>query len=240
MAAIVREYSETGDPAGSEELAAKYSFAVSPATIRNEMQELEKLGLITHPHTSAGRVPTDSGYRHFVQKLMHHLELSLAERQRIRKELHEMQSRFMELGRALSRVLSEFSHGAGFALLPERSVSTSGLSQVIDHGMESRQVRELADFLDKLEEQGEKILKRKIHKVEALIGEDAPKPLAADFSLVVSPVRLKGGKRGLIGIVGPKRMKYAKNIGIVEHLSKILSGGIGVSVFIIFNFPACR
>ncbi len=70
LEAIILEYAESATPIGSEFLCQRYGFGVKPATVRNVMAELEEQGLITHPHTSAGRIPTDRGYRYYVDLLM--------------------------------------------------------------------------------------------------------------------------------------------------------------------------
>ena len=83
LRAIVDEYVATQEPVGSKSIAARSGLGISPATIRNEMAVLEEEGLITHPHTSAGRIPTDLGYRVFVDKLATVKPLSSAERRAI-------------------------------------------------------------------------------------------------------------------------------------------------------------
>ncbi|MBQ0013992.1 MAG: heat-inducible transcription repressor HrcA [Oscillospiraceae bacterium] len=83
LAAIVEQYIETGEPVGSKALLANAGLDVSSATIRNEMAELTALGFITQPHTSAGRVPTEYGYRYYVDNLMQPKELEENERRRI-------------------------------------------------------------------------------------------------------------------------------------------------------------
>jgi heat-inducible transcriptional repressor len=83
LRAIVDEYVSTQEPVGSKSIAARSGLGISPATIRNEMAVLEDEGLITHPHTSAGRIPTDLGYRVFVDKLATVKPLSGAERRAI-------------------------------------------------------------------------------------------------------------------------------------------------------------
>jgi heat-inducible transcriptional repressor len=70
LTAVIREYIATAEPVASAQLVRRYRLDVSPATVRNELADLEKLGLLTHPHTSAGRVPTDLGYRYFIESLM--------------------------------------------------------------------------------------------------------------------------------------------------------------------------
>src|SRR3989344_6440618 len=127
LAAIVKDYSETANPVGSKELADKYNFKESSATIRNEMAELEKAGFIYQPHKSAGRVPTDKGYRYFVNELMRRFELSEKERYMLKTELHKLQSQHEQLGRSLSSLISQVSGQAAFALLPNQA-SATGLS----------------------------------------------------------------------------------------------------------------
>ena len=91
LRAIVDEYVATQEPVGSKAIADRHSLGISPATIRNEMALLEEQGLITHPHTSAGRIPTDLGYRVFVDKLASVKPLSSAERRAIESFLEGAQ-----------------------------------------------------------------------------------------------------------------------------------------------------
>jgi len=89
LAFVIREYVETAKPVGSKVLAEKYSLDFSPATIRNELARLEELGYLTHPHTSAGRLPTDQGYRYFVQRVMGEVELPAHEQRMIAHQFHQ-------------------------------------------------------------------------------------------------------------------------------------------------------
>ena len=99
LRAIVQDYVSTNDPVGSKALAERHDLGVSPATIRNDMAVLEEQGYITQPHTSAGRVPTDKGYRLFVDRLSAVKPLSVAERRAIERfldgavDLHDILSR---------------------------------------------------------------------------------------------------------------------------------------------------
>jgi heat-inducible transcriptional repressor len=89
LALVVREHVETAKPVGSKALVEKYSLDYSPATIRNELSALEEAGYLTHPHTSAGRMPTDVGYRYFVQRLMGEVELPINEQRTIAHQFHQ-------------------------------------------------------------------------------------------------------------------------------------------------------
>ena len=109
LRAIVQDYVSTNDPVGSKALAARHDLGVSPATIRNDMAVLEEEGYITQPHTSAGRVPTDKGYRFFVDRLSAVKPLSTAERRAIEKfldgavDLHDVLNRSVRLLAQLTR-----------------------------------------------------------------------------------------------------------------------------------------
>lgn len=83
LEAVIQSYVETAEPAGSRSLTRRFGLGASPATIRNTMADLEEKGFLTHPHTSAGRVPTDKAYRTYVDSLIHVPELTFADRERL-------------------------------------------------------------------------------------------------------------------------------------------------------------
>src|SRR3990170_694177 len=88
---VVREYVEAASPVGSQLIYRKHRLNASPATIRNEMADLEEQGYLTHPHTSSGRVPTEHGYRYYVESLMQEEELLWEEQQTIRHQFHQIE-----------------------------------------------------------------------------------------------------------------------------------------------------
>lgn len=89
LGAVIRTYVETAEPAGSRTVAKRHELGVSPATIRNAMSDLEEKGFLFHPHTSAGRIPTDLAYRYYVDTLMQPMRLQPAEQRRLRRQLAE-------------------------------------------------------------------------------------------------------------------------------------------------------
>ncbi len=233
LAAIVKEYSETANPVGSKELVDKYNFRESSATIRNEMAALEKTGFIFQPHKSAGRIPTDKGYRYFVNELMRRFELSEKERRLLKNELHKLKIAHEQLGRSISNLISQVSGQAAFALLPNESSST-GLSHIIGEPefTDAKTMKQVAQLLENIDDHATKLIKRSEVTAEAIIGGESPVPVPKDLSLVVSNVKLKDGKIGVIGIVGPKRMSYAKNLSILNYISKLISGTAVILIFI--------
>jgi heat-inducible transcriptional repressor len=104
---VIRSYVERGQPVGSKAFVEGYGLDISPATIRNEMAALEALGFLTHPHTSAGRMPTEHGYRYFVQHLLGETELPLAEQHMIRHQFHQAR---LELDQWLSLAVAVLAH----------------------------------------------------------------------------------------------------------------------------------
>ena len=107
LRAIIESYIQTAEPVGSKAVAACLDLDISSATIRNEMADLETMGLLEKPHTSAGRIPSPRGYRLYVNELMEEHKLSLQETQRINEALH---LKMAELDRVLSeagRVVSQ-------------------------------------------------------------------------------------------------------------------------------------
>jgi heat-inducible transcriptional repressor len=224
LAAIVKEYSETAEPVGSKELVEKYNLKVSPATIRNDMGILEKLNYISQPHKSAGRIPTDKGYRFFVNELMQRFELSEKERRLLKSELGKLKVAHEQLGRSITNLISQISGQASFALLPHDS-SSSGLSNLVTEPemSDSKTLKEVAELFDHIDQHAGKLLKH-AESTETFIGKEVPLPVPHNMSLVVSNITMKDGKKGIIGIVGPKRMAYAKNLSLLEYLSKLISG----------------
>jgi heat-inducible transcriptional repressor len=96
---VVDEYVNSGQPVASRTVAQKYRLPISPATIRNEMMRLEEEGYLHQPHTSAGRVPSDKGYRYYVEWLMREETPPEAVRQRIREEMWQAARRLEEWAR---------------------------------------------------------------------------------------------------------------------------------------------
>jgi heat-inducible transcriptional repressor len=100
---IIRAYIETATPVASKNLVYRYRLNLSPATVRNIMAQLEKLGYLTHPHTSAGRIPTDKGYRYYVDTIMQEEQLTPSEKKRILMQL--INTQWDEIDRLLEKAL---------------------------------------------------------------------------------------------------------------------------------------
>jgi heat-inducible transcriptional repressor len=115
---VIHEYVETAEPVSSATIVSEYELGVSPATVRNELAALEKLGLLTHPHTSAGRMPTELGFRFFVRRLLNEPSLLPVERDAIRREFGQARQEVDQWLRISTSVLARASHGAALATAP--------------------------------------------------------------------------------------------------------------------------
>ena len=115
---VVQEYVTTAQPVGSASIVAQHELGVGPATIRNELAALERLGLLTHPHTSAGRVPTDLGFRFFVRNLIPGGELTPGNQQEIRVQFRTVRQELDQWLRTSTAVLARTAQGAALATAP--------------------------------------------------------------------------------------------------------------------------
>lgn len=119
LEAVIRTYVETAEPAGSRTVAKRFGLGVSAATVRNAMSDLEDKGFLFHPHTSAGRIPTDLAYRYYVNTLMRPVRLTPAEQRLLRKELSDEQSGPIErVVRRAAQVLGLLTGELGVAIAP--------------------------------------------------------------------------------------------------------------------------
>ncbi len=115
---VIQEYVQTATPVASEMLVKKYDLGVSSATVRNELAALEQLGLLTHPHTSAGRIPTDRGYRYFVETLMAWTPLPSDERRMIRHQFYQVRTDVEEWTRLAATALARMAGSAAMVAPP--------------------------------------------------------------------------------------------------------------------------
>jgi heat-inducible transcriptional repressor len=121
---LIQLHIATGEPVGSESLCRLMNRSLSPASIRNIMAELEKMGYLAHPHTSAGRMPTDEGYRVYVDTLMGPAALPAREAAAIQSELRPREASPKEVAEHASQILSRLSRNVGFVMTPDMTQAT--------------------------------------------------------------------------------------------------------------------
>lgn len=326
LQAIIEDYVSTAEPVGSRTLARKYRLGVSPATIRNEMADLEVQGYLEQPHTSAGRIPADKGYRYYVDTLMEDREATPDEQNRIAQVFDRRLTEVDHLLRETARLLAETTHYSALVVAPRVGrtaikgvrlvpleegrallvlVTEGGfvedqvvdmpvevtmmelqrISGVLNEVLRGRTVISLSrdalaalhheldryrsllsqtlDFLDQSETpEGDRVFVggasrmlaqpefRNVEKVKRLmdlleeeqvvhdilgaagrgeprvaitIGEEIHYREMTDCSLVTATYRVGEETIGRIGVLGPKRMEYAKVVSLVDNVTQRLS-----------------
>ena len=119
LQAIIEDYIKTAEPVGSRTISKKYLTGTSPATIRNEMADLEDMGYIEQPHTSSGRIPSDKGYRLYVDKIMEQKQYNDVQSERIKLEFLDTLGEIDRLVKHASKLLSQMTRYTSIAMAPQ-------------------------------------------------------------------------------------------------------------------------
>ncbi len=217
LRAIVEEYVATEEPVGSKAIAERRGLGISPATIRNEMALLEDAGLIAQPHTSAGRIPTNQGYRIFVDKIAEVKPLSSAERRAIESFMSGAQDP-EEVAQRAVRLLAQITHQVAIVQIQVQDrVVLSGTANLARSHHES--ASELFPILEALEEQ----------VVLLTLLADAGADINVKIGFEQSTANLQstsvvsmGAGAGAIGILGPTRMDYSGSMGAVHAVARYI------------------
>jgi len=219
---IVEEYIENANPVGSSLVVEKYLPELSSATIRNEMAELEEEGLICQPHTSAGRIPTASGYRRYINNFVGSGEISEKDRKRLEQLAQELSAN--EAGiKILAKAVAEISDSTILIGFAASNVYYTGISNLFKQPefAQHQVVFSMSEIIDHLDE----VMGKIFHEVDAeariLLGDD--NPFGAMSSVVLAKYQREEGE-GLIGILGPNRMDYKRNLGLIKLVQEIISG----------------
>ena len=223
--AVINEYIKNAQPVSSKWIAECGGFDASTATLRNELALLDEDGFLHQPHTSAGRVPTDKGYRTFVNMLLDEIESRTKEEaiarvlQQIMRLRAEEHSLFAELGRTLASLSSSTVFSGPIS--KEKIMFKSGIHEVLSQPeLEDLSMRKhFGDIVDSMEanlKAFHSILEN--DKPTVLIGRENPINNAKDFSMIIMKHRIFGGEDGIIVMFGPKRMNYEKNLRLLQTL----------------------
>lgn len=221
LEAIVRDYIETGQPVGSVVLVEKYQFPFSTATIRAEMAELERLGFLTHPHTSAGRIPTQVGFRYFVNLIEAERKLATREGLAVKKRLASMHDHFEKQLDAASEMLSDLTRNMGFAGFPG-GIFSHGLGNLFSYPelIAPERILKAAELIDNLDQLFGELPNNFGTKI--FIGSETPIGKSAGVSIVLSEFNTPFGSKGYLGVVGPMRMSYERSLAAISGVKESL------------------
>lgn len=240
--AIIEEYAEVATPVGSVTLAKL--FDVSSATIRAEMARLEELGYIAQPHTSAGRVPTDAGYRYYVNMISEHPEIAeehamvgagvnqhdpkTTERSnRVLEVRVNSQTRADFAIRGAVDSLVELTGNLGIATIGEQ-LYMSGISRLFTQPefMDNNRVQAVAKLLDNLEPWLREAAPGQ--PLNIFIGQENPIGKTSQVSLIISRFRSPYSDKSYIGVLGPTRQNYSRVMSLVRYAGNILEETLAI------------
>lgn len=222
LAATVQEYVATAQPVASKVLAEKCDFGVSSATLRNDMAALEEAGLLRQPHTSAGRVPTERGYRLFLEQFVQQGGQTSRPTQMMKRVVHEAESP-RELVRDMAQHLMKLSGETALASLDTGWSHYTGISQLFNKPefCDVEMLHRLSRAVDRFDDVLREIFPQVSHDVNVWIGGE--NPFGEQMATVMVKYQLPNGMMGMLGLVGPLRMEYEKNIRLLEQAKSVLS-----------------
>ena len=234
--AVIREHISSAHPVASAALVRRYGLEVSPATVRNELAALEELGLLTHPHTSAGRVPTDLGYRYFIESLMPQPGLREDEQVTVSHQFRQAPLDTAERLRLAASTLARLTAEAALAtydrilddaeVVWSREIHYEGIDLILGQP-ELRTGERVRDVVTLLSDRVRlaQVLPGSLGEGDVAVtigGEHVLEPLRP-FSFVIARYGRREGPVGYVGVVGPTRMDYQRTIGAVRYVGSLMS-----------------
>lgn len=225
LAEIIEVYAKTAEPVGSQAIAGQFGY--SPATIRSEMATLERNGLIRQPHTSAGRIPTDKGYREYVNNLAGNSP-SQRDTAAMRRRVTDI-TRAEEAVKETADILARRTGNLAIATLPA-GLYKFGFANLLNHPefYGHRAALDAMILVDELENWAREALGLEQERVKVYIGSENPIGRSSNTSAVIARFNSPYSESSYIGLIGPTRQDYPKVISLVDYASKLLEESINV------------
>jgi len=214
---IIENYIDTAEPIGSNFLVENTELEFSGATIRNEMRELEELGYLTHPHTSAGRIPTENGYRHYLDQTFKPVKPTKKQEAELDKTTSS-DVEYKEKIKSVAKLVSEWAEAAVIVAFTEKNLYYTGITALFSQPefRDYAHTIKISNVFDQCEDKIDELYEIvDSNRVKVLIGKE--NPLGTACGLI--SVRLN--KNDIFCILGPMRMNYAKGVGLAEKIGQI-------------------
>ncbi|KKU28939.1 MAG: Heat-inducible transcription repressor hrcA [Candidatus Amesbacteria bacterium GW2011_GWA1_47_20] len=227
---LIEEYINTAEAVGSEVLDRKYSLGVSPATIRNEMGTLTDKGLLKQLHTSAGRVPTPAALRFYVDHLMQEKKMSVTEEVAAKEKIWDARFDFDHLMRHTTLALADRTKNLSVAVTDAGDVYYAGTANILStpEFYDIDVTRTVLTLLDQETRIRQLFFDRQYDPAEAVhivFGQDLGwgdffEPVGFAFT----PFAAGGGRRGILGLIGPCRLNFPVVLPTLRYFSDLVSG----------------
>ena len=208
---IVESYIKTAEPVGSNFLVLKSGLDISAPTIRNEMRELEEAGYLTHPHTSAGRIPTELGYQYYVENLMAPKKTNTKLKNKIEEAVEEEIDNVKKV-KNVARLISDQTGGAVMVAFGPDNVYYTGISSLFAQPefADRESLNSVSTIFDNCEANLDKMFEAIGPEIDILIGQKNP------FGSSCGLVATKIGEEGMIAVIGPTRMDYGESVELLK------------------------
>ena len=220
---VCQEFIRLAQPISSQFLKKRQNLAFSPATIRFEFAELERKKYLSHPYISSGRTPTDKGYRFFVDKIFEKKSFEFERKKRIkeiRRELQKLKD-ILIISRQIARTLSSLSSNLALIYLFRKNILWKEGWEGVVREPEFQDIDYWKKFLEMVSDFEEGIGKFDYSGgIKVYIGRESPLRWK-NFSIIVTETLFSQKDKGVIALLGPKRMDFEKNIGLVSEIVKM-------------------
>ena len=220
--AVVREFVDTAEPVGSGTIVAKYDFGVSPATVRNDMAVLEEEGLLKQPHTSAGRIPTEVGYRFFVEQFVESKQKKTEHERQLIEVQQAVETGLTNSSLSFVQSLAKLTKGTVFVSTSDGRIHLAGMENLFRHPefRDEKLLFAVTRALDRLDQVLTELEGRMTQDVDVLIGEE--NPFGRGTSAIVLRYKSAEMGEGIIGLLGPQRMDYQSHYSLMRCLREAL------------------
>jgi len=222
---LIEEYIETAEPVGSETLEKKHNLSASPATIRNEMVKLTKLGYIKKPHSSAGRVPTPAGLKLYVKQLMHEKEPSIAEGVALKEKVWNFRGKENHFLKELTKSLADKTKALAIAATNTGDIYCSGYANILDipEFFDIDVTKNLLSIIDEFD-YFDRLFSGTVgdEDVHVLLGEELGPKLQGPYGFVFTHYETPMHLSGEIGVLGPARLNYTYIIPTVRYFGNLI------------------
>lgn len=223
---IIDEYIDSAEPVGSETIVEKHSLGVSPATVRNEMVSLTNSGYLKQPHTSAGRIPTPVGLKFYVTNLMKENNLPVKDEVTIKESLWDQRFQFHRLLRQAARELSAQTGSLAIAYSEDGDVFYAGASNILEmpEFFDIDLTKAVLEMMDR-HETLEAVFAKAVgdEPVHILLGDELGQGYFEYCGMVYSPFGSGKKNAGVIGVLGPSRMRFNRVVPTVRYFGDLLT-----------------
>lgn len=216
---IIDDYIQTAEPVGSKYLVEQYALDISPATVRNEMSLLEEEGYLRHAHTSSGRIPTEKAYEWYLRGQV--TKATDATKATAAFETFERETNKESSVKSIAKRLTEISGETAIVAFDPNWSFFTGMSNLMQKPEFHDSVPALAELVDQFDAVVSDMFDRVSHEPQVFIGSH--NPFGDQMTTIIVRYDFPNTSGGILGLVGPMRMDYARNLALLEAAKKIIN-----------------